>query len=196
MFAQEVFQLWHTRNAQLIFCFIASGHTSKIIVAPFAIGAGAFRNVNRGFVIPELPACLSFSAVFLVVAVGTLSEKTTAEHVAGSNVVPLLQRQVIVPDTADNIMEPPWVAAHIMRKMDYPYEEVQESMKDPKVAEFWLNILPQIVGCFKYGENVKKKNSGGPTKNKCHMIMQGEREPSWDHLEDRLLLADKTYHSS
>ncbi|KAK3198542.1 hypothetical protein Dsin_021957 [Dipteronia sinensis] len=54
-------------------------------------------------------------------------------------------------------MEPPWKAYNVMRKMDYPYEHIVHSMKDPSIAAFWLITLPQIVGGFDYDDDVKQK---------------------------------------
>ncbi|KAL1549698.1 hypothetical protein AAHA92_17769 [Salvia divinorum] len=59
--------------------------------------------------------------------------------------------------SADDIMETPWKAYSIMRKMDYPYEHIIHSMKDPSIGAFWLITLPQIVGGFEYDEDVKQK---------------------------------------
>ncbi|KAK6132693.1 hypothetical protein DH2020_033576 [Rehmannia glutinosa] len=59
--------------------------------------------------------------------------------------------------SADDIMEPPWKAYNILRKMDYPYEHIAHSMKDPSIAAFWLITLPQIVGGIDYDDDVKQK---------------------------------------
>ncbi|KAL4573277.1 hypothetical protein LXL04_020077 [Taraxacum kok-saghyz] len=47
--------------------------------------------------------------------------------------------------SADDIIEPPWKAYNIMKKMDYPYEHIIDSMKDPSIAAFWLITMPQIM---------------------------------------------------
>ncbi|KAJ4782095.1 Embryo defective 2737 [Rhynchospora pubera] len=95
--------------------------------------------------------------------------------------------------SADNILEPPWVAADVMRKMDYPYEEIRESMKDPKVAEFWLITLPQIVGGFKYDEDVKNKIWWVYKEQMPYYHLRDLaviRKPGWEHLQDALVSLD------
>ena len=52
-------------------------------------------------------------------------------------------------------MEPQWKAYNILRQMDYPYEHIVHSMKNPNIATFWLLTLPQIVGGFDYDDDVK-----------------------------------------
>ncbi|CAM8957601.1 unnamed protein product [Rhodiola kirilowii] len=46
---------------------------------------------------------------------------------------PECQHKLQVRISADDIMEPPWTAYNIMKKMDYPYEHIVDSMKDPSI---------------------------------------------------------------
>ncbi|KAI7980467.1 hypothetical protein LOK49_Contig143G00006 [Camellia lanceoleosa] len=59
--------------------------------------------------------------------------------------------------SADDIMEPPWQAYNVLRKMEYPYEHIVHSMRDPSIAAFWLITMPEIVGGFNYDDEVKQK---------------------------------------
>lgn len=36
-------------------------------------------------------------------------------------------------------------------------QNIVQSMRDPKIAAFWLITMPQIVGGFNYDEDVKQK---------------------------------------
>ena len=68
---------------------------------------------------------------------------------------PECKHKLQVRISADDIMEPPWKAYNILIKMDYPYEHIVHSMKNPNIATFWLLTLPQIVGGFDYDDDVK-----------------------------------------
>ncbi|GMN54504.1 hypothetical protein TIFTF001_023639 [Ficus carica] len=78
--------------------------------------------------------------------------------------------------SVDGIMEPPWKAYNVLRKMDYLYEastmsctlplfitfteknfHIVHSMKDPSIAAFWLFTLPEVAGGCEYNDDVKKK---------------------------------------
>nr|BAB10716.1 unnamed protein product [Arabidopsis thaliana] len=119
--------------------------------------------------------------------------------------------------SADDIMEPPWKAYNVLKKMDYPYEHIVHSMKDPSIANFWLITLPQIVGGFDYDEDVKKKiwwqyeellllNTSALSINESLTIyvfcdqesmrydqlrdLVAKRNPGWEYLQDALVSID------
>ncbi|KAK6774736.1 hypothetical protein RDI58_029975 [Solanum bulbocastanum] len=95
--------------------------------------------------------------------------------------------------SADDIMEPPWKAHNIMRKMDYPYEHIVDSMKDPSIAAFWLLTLPQIVGGFEYDEDVKKKIWWQYKESMRYDQLRdvvAKRKPGWEYLQEALVSID------
>lgn len=95
--------------------------------------------------------------------------------------------------SADDIMEPPWKAYNIMRKMDYPYEHIIESMKDPSIAAFWLITMPQILGGFEYDDEVKQKLWWQYKESRRYDQLRDEvakRKPGWEHLQEALISID------
>ncbi|TXG66897.1 hypothetical protein EZV62_008172 [Acer yangbiense] len=95
--------------------------------------------------------------------------------------------------SADDIMEPPWKAYNVMRKMDYPYEHIVHSMKDPSIAAFWLITLPQIVGGFDYDDDVKQKiwwQYKESTRYDQLRDVVAKRNPGWEHLQEALISID------
>ncbi|PHT72997.1 hypothetical protein T459_23782 [Capsicum annuum] len=97
--------------------------------------------------------------------------------------------------STDDIMEPPWKAYNIMRKMDYPYEASAMSslMKDPGIAAFWLLTLPQIVGGFEYDDDVKKKIWWQYKESMRYDQLRdvvAKRKPGWEYLQDALVSID------
>ncbi|KAM3216598.1 hypothetical protein P3L10_026039 [Capsicum annuum] len=95
--------------------------------------------------------------------------------------------------STDDIMEPPWKAYNIMRKMDYPYEHIVDSMKDPGIAAFWLLTLPQIVGGFEYDDDVKKKIWWQYKESMRYDQLRdvvAKRKPGWEYLQDALVSID------
>lgn len=95
--------------------------------------------------------------------------------------------------SADDIMEPPWKAYNIMRKMDYPYEHIIDSMKDPSIAAFWLLTLPQIAGGFEYDDDVKKKIWWQYKESMRYDQLRdvvAKRKPGWEYLQDALVSID------
>lgn len=95
--------------------------------------------------------------------------------------------------SADYIMEPPWKAYNIMRKMDYPYEHIVDSMKDPSIAAFWLITLPQIVGGFEYDDDVKQKIWWQYKESMRYDQLRdvvAKRKPGWEYLQDALISID------
>lgn len=95
--------------------------------------------------------------------------------------------------SADDIMEPPWKAYNIMRKMDYPYEHIVDSMKDPSIAAFWLLTLPQIVGGFEYDDDVKKKIWWQYKESLRYDQLRdvvAKRKPGWEYLQEALVSID------
>ncbi|KAE8733619.1 putative catalytic [Hibiscus syriacus] len=94
--------------------------------------------------------------------------------------------------SADDIMEPPWKAYNILRKMEYPYEAIH-SMKDPSIAAFWLLTLPHIVGGFDYDDDVKQKiwwqyKESMRYDQLCDVV--AKRNPGWEHLQEALIAID------
>ncbi|CAA0816320.1 embryo defective 2737 [Striga hermonthica] len=95
--------------------------------------------------------------------------------------------------SADDIMEPPWKALNIMRQMDYPYEHVVHSMKDPSIAAFWLITFPQIVGGVDYDDEVKQKIWWQYKENMRYDQLRDEvaqRKPGWEYLQQALISID------
>lgn len=95
--------------------------------------------------------------------------------------------------SADDIMEPPWKAYNIMRKMDYPYEHIVDSMKDPSIAAFWLITLPQIVGGFEYDDDVKQKIWWQYKESMRYDQLRdvvAKRKLGWEYLQDALISID------
>ncbi|KAL5565249.1 hypothetical protein UlMin_028413 [Ulmus minor] len=95
--------------------------------------------------------------------------------------------------SADDIMEPPWKAYNVLRKMDYPYEHIVHSMKDPSIAAFWLFTLPQVVGGFDYDDEIKKKVWWQYKESVRYDQLRDEvakRKPGWEHLQEALISID------
>ncbi|WOH00228.1 hypothetical protein DCAR_0519586 [Daucus carota subsp. sativus] len=95
--------------------------------------------------------------------------------------------------SADDIMEPPWKAYDIMRKMDYPYEHIVHSMKDPSIAAFWLITMPQIMGGFNYDDDVKQKIWWQYKESMRYDELRdvvATRKPGWEHLQEALQSID------
>ncbi|KAL2496419.1 embryo defective [Forsythia ovata] len=95
--------------------------------------------------------------------------------------------------SADDIMEPPWKAYNILRKMDYPYEHIVDSMKDPSIAAFWLITLPQIVGGFDYDDDVKQKIWWQYKESMRYDQLRdavAKRKPGWEYLQEALISID------
>ncbi|KAK3028413.1 hypothetical protein RJ639_039623 [Escallonia herrerae] len=95
--------------------------------------------------------------------------------------------------SADDIMEPPWKAYNIMRKMDYPYEHIVHSMKDPSIAAFWLITMPQIMGGFEYDDEVKQKIWWQYKESMRYDQLRdlvAKRKPGWEYLQEALISID------
>lgn len=95
--------------------------------------------------------------------------------------------------SADDIMEPPWKAYNIMRKMDYPYEHIVDSMKDPSIAAFWLITMPQIMGGFDFDDDVKKKIWWQYKESMRYDELRdvvAKRNPGWEYLQEALVSVD------
>ncbi|XP_047334198.1 uncharacterized protein LOC124937910 [Impatiens glandulifera] len=95
--------------------------------------------------------------------------------------------------SADDIMEPPWKAYNIMKKMDYPYEHIIHSMKDPSIAAFWLLTMPQMIGGFEYDEEVKQKIWWQYKESMKYDQLRdvvAQRKPGWEHLQQALISID------
>ncbi|KAL7143345.1 hypothetical protein ABFS83_08G185300 [Erythranthe nasuta] len=95
--------------------------------------------------------------------------------------------------SADDIMEPPWKAYNILRKMDYPYEHVIHSMKDPSIAAFWLITLPQIVGGVNFDDEIKQKIWWEYKESRRYDQLRDEvakRKPGWEYLQEALISID------
>ncbi|XP_042457811.1 uncharacterized protein LOC122041976 [Zingiber officinale] len=113
----------------------------------------------------------------------------------GSGVMgcPECKHKLQVRISADEIMEPPWKAYNVMRKMDYPYENIVQSMRDPKIATFWLITMPQIVGGFNYDEDIKQKIWWAYKESMRYDQLRdlvAKRKLGWEHLQDALITLD------
>ncbi|XP_072961439.1 uncharacterized protein [Typha angustifolia] len=113
----------------------------------------------------------------------------------GSGVMncPECKHRLQIRISADDIMEPPWKAYNVMRKMDYPYENIIHSMRDPKVAAFWLITLPQVLGGFNYDDDVKQKIWWAYKESMRYDQLRDvvvKRKPGWEHLQDALISLD------
>ncbi|CAI0408390.1 unnamed protein product, partial [Linum tenue] len=95
--------------------------------------------------------------------------------------------------SADDIMEPPWKAYNVLRKMDYPYEHIRDSMKDPSIAAFWLFTFPQVVGGLNYDDDIKRKiwwqYEESFRYDKLRDIV-AKRAPGWELLQEALITID------
>ncbi|KAI3804819.1 hypothetical protein L1987_26653 [Smallanthus sonchifolius] len=95
--------------------------------------------------------------------------------------------------SADDIIDPPWKAYNIMKKMDYPYEHIIDSMKDPSIAAFWLITMPQIMGGFEYDDEVKQKIWWQYKENMRYVQLRdavAKRKPGWEYLQEGLISMD------
>ncbi|KAK9152798.1 hypothetical protein Sjap_000278 [Stephania japonica] len=103
------------------------------------------------------------------------------------------KHKIPVRISADDIMEPPWKAYNVMRKMDYPYEHIVHSMKDPSIAAFWLITMPQILGGFNYDDDVKQKIWWQYKESMRYDQLRdvvAKRKPGWEHLQEALISLD------
>ncbi|XP_039170973.1 uncharacterized protein LOC104448465 [Eucalyptus grandis] len=106
---------------------------------------------------------------------------------------PECKHKLQVRISADDIMEPPWLAYNVMRKMDYPYEHIVHSMKDPSIAAFWLITFPQIVGGFEYDDEVKQKIWWQYKESMRYDQIRdvvANRKPGWEHMQEALISID------
>ncbi|KAF7822699.1 uncharacterized protein G2W53_020843 [Senna tora] len=95
--------------------------------------------------------------------------------------------------SADDIMEPPWTAYNVMKRMEYPYEHIVHSMKDPSIAAFWLFTFPQIMGGFNYDDEVKQKIWWQYKESMRYDQLRdvvAKRKPGWEHLQEALISID------
>ncbi|XP_071727173.1 uncharacterized protein [Rutidosis leptorrhynchoides] len=95
--------------------------------------------------------------------------------------------------SADDIIEPPWKAYNIMKKMDYPYEHIIDSMKDPSIAAFWLITMPQIMGGFEFDDEIKQKIWWQYKENMRYDHLRdavAKRKPGWEYLQQGLISMD------
>ncbi|XP_068666259.1 uncharacterized protein [Aristolochia californica] len=113
----------------------------------------------------------------------------------GSGVMscPECKHKLQVRISADNIMEPPWKAYNVMRKMEYPYEHIVQSMRDPKIAAFWLITMPQMLGGFNYDDDVRQKIWWAYKESTRYDQLRDlvvKRQPGWEHLQEALISID------
>ncbi|KAG1330256.1 hypothetical protein COCNU_02G002240 [Cocos nucifera] len=113
----------------------------------------------------------------------------------GSGVMgcPDCKRRLQVRISADDIMEPPWKAYNVITKMDYPYENIVHSMRDPKIAAFWLITMPQVLGGFNYDDDVKQKIWWAYKESMRYDQLRdavAKRKSGWEHLQDALISLD------
>ncbi|PON88957.1 embryo defective [Trema orientale] len=106
---------------------------------------------------------------------------------------PECKHKLKVRISADDIMEPPWKAYNVLRKMDYPFEHIVHSMKDPSIAAFWLFTLPEVVGGFDYDDNIKKKIWWQYKESMRYDQLRdvvAKRKPGWEYLQEALISID------
>ncbi|CAM8954586.1 unnamed protein product [Rhodiola kirilowii] len=106
---------------------------------------------------------------------------------------PECQHKLQVRISADDIMEPPWTAYNIMKKMDYPYEHIVDSMKDPSIAAFWLLTMPQMIGGFTFKDDVKQKIWWPYKESMRYDQIRDEvakRKVGWENLQEALITLD------
>ncbi|XP_038898515.1 uncharacterized protein LOC120086127 isoform X2 [Benincasa hispida] len=106
---------------------------------------------------------------------------------------PECKNKLQVRISADDIMEPPWKAYNVLRKMEYPYEHLVQSMKDPSIATFWLITFPQIVGGFNFDDDVKQKIWWQYKESMRYDQLRdvvAKRKPGWEYLQDALISID------
>nr|XP_011462391.1 PREDICTED: uncharacterized protein LOC101302153 isoform X1 [Fragaria vesca subsp. vesca] len=106
---------------------------------------------------------------------------------------PECKNKLQVRISADDIMEPPWKAYNVMKKMDYPYEHIVDSMKDPSIAAFWLFTLPRVVGGYEYDDDVKQKLWWQYKESMRYDQLRdvvAKRKPGWEHLQEALISID------
>lgn len=95
--------------------------------------------------------------------------------------------------SADDIMEPPWKAYNVLKKMDYPYEHIVHSMKDPSIAAFWLLSMPQIVDGFNFDDEVKREIWWEYKDLMRYDQLRdavAQRRPGWENLQQGLITLD------
>ncbi|KAJ6966422.1 hypothetical protein NC652_004089 [Populus alba x Populus x berolinensis] len=106
---------------------------------------------------------------------------------------PECKNKLQVRISADDIMEPPWQAYNVLRKMEYPYEHIVDSMRDPSIAAFWLFSFPEIMGGFNYDGDVKQKIWWQYKESMRYdqlRDMVAKRNPGWEHLQEALISID------
>ncbi|PON40066.1 embryo defective [Parasponia andersonii] len=106
---------------------------------------------------------------------------------------PECKHKLKVRISADDIMEPPWKAYNVLRKMDYPFEHIVHSMKDPSIAAFWLFTLPEVVGGFDYDDKIKKKIWWQYKESMRYDQLRdvvAKRKPGWEYLQEALISID------
>ncbi|GKV38314.1 hypothetical protein SLEP1_g46238 [Rubroshorea leprosula] len=106
---------------------------------------------------------------------------------------PECKHKLQVRISVDDIMEPPWKACDVLRKMDYPYEHIVHSMQDPSIAAFWLFTLPQVLGGFDHDDDVKQKIWWQYKESMRYDQLRdvvAKRNPGWEHLQEALITID------
>ncbi|KAG7024827.1 hypothetical protein SDJN02_13646 [Cucurbita argyrosperma subsp. argyrosperma] len=131
---------------------------------------------------------------------------------------PECKNKLQVRISADDIMEPPWKAYNVLRKMEYPYEvsmpsftplwggdslvttakkgnyeHLVQSMRDPSIATFWLITFPQIVGGFNFDDEVKQKIWWQYKESMRYDQLRdvvAKRKPGWEYLQEALISID------
>ncbi|OAY65884.1 hypothetical protein ACMD2_14600 [Ananas comosus] len=72
-------------------------------------------------------------------------------------------------------------------------DNIVNSMRDPKVAAFWLITLPQVLGGFNYDDDVKQKIWWAYKESMRYDQLRdvvAKRKPGWEHLQDALISLD------
>ncbi|KMZ66268.1 hypothetical protein ZOSMA_2G02790 [Zostera marina] len=102
-------------------------------------------------------------------------------------------RRINIRLSADHIMQPPWVAYNVLKRMQHPNENMVQSMKDPKIANFWLITMPQVLGGVNFDEDEKKKIWWRYKESMRYNHLRdvvAKREPGWEDLQDILISID------
>ncbi|MQM09724.1 hypothetical protein Taro_042605, partial [Colocasia esculenta] len=72
-------------------------------------------------------------------------------------------------------------------------DNIVNSMRDPKIAAFWLLTMPQVVGGFNYDNDVKQKIWWAYKESMRYDQLRdvvAKRKPGWEHLQDVLISID------
>ncbi|KAJ7562555.1 hypothetical protein O6H91_03G074000 [Diphasiastrum complanatum] len=89
----------------------------------------------------------------------------------------------------EDVMDVPWKAQKIYGKLDPPYEQVREDLKDPTSAAFWLFGRPELERGIKFDDDVKQKiwwKYKDWRQNELLREAIANREPGWEAMQEVL----------